>query len=321
MIYLIIVIALVVLGILSRFVFKPKPKSQFEGIYISTQGQSNERIKALGLSQPSENVAGILEEAKLDIPTDGFEDERIEYKADPDRDWIIDLVLVDGGQFKQQDLLNMFDFQWRDQFDSTIFGISAVDNRWTYAFAGNAPKEFTKIQLAINFQDVYSKDQGTYDPDKLTRYTVELEKRIKKYPGKLRYKEQESVDSALSKAIGLVQLHHEFNRDIIIVLQSDQAFNGMQAWDVLQNVGLVWGDGDLFHWNNYESNYGNDQHFSVWTTTNPGYFFPEEVKAGNMNPHDLVFGFSIPRSADPKNVFEIMFHAVKYCQHYLGGPY
>jgi cell division protein ZipA len=38
-----------------------------------------------------------------------------------------------------------------------------------------------------------------------------------------------------------------------------------------------------------------------------------------MNPENMVFGFSIPRSADPKNIFEIMLNAVKYCQRRLGG--
>ena len=38
-----------------------------------------------------------------------------------------------------------------------------------------------------------------------------------------------------------------------------------------------------------------------------------------MNPQNLVFGFSMPRSADPKNIFEIMLNSVKYCQKRLGG--
>jgi cell division protein ZipA len=91
-----------------------------------------------------------------------------------------------------------------------------------------------------------------------------------------------------------------------------------ECYNALQSVGLKWGDGDLFHWGN-NKDYGHDQHFSVWTTTEPGYFLPEEVKSGNMKPKNLVFGFSIPRSADPKNIFEIMLNSVKYCQNRLGG--
>ncbi len=38
-----------------------------------------------------------------------------------------------------------------------------------------------------------------------------------------------------------------------------------------------------------------------------------------MNPENIVFGFSIPRSADPQNIFDIMSQAATYCQKRLGG--
>lgn len=111
----------------------------------------------------------------------------------------------------------------------------------------------------------------------------------------------------------------ELNTGIVVILKSDVAFNSMLVWDVLQSVGLEWGDGDLFHWKNRGSDYGDEVFFSVWTTTEPGYFLPEDAKDEKMNPKDLVFGFSIPRSADPENVFKVMVKAVKYCQKRLGG--
>lgn len=122
----------------------------------------------------------------------------------------------------------------------------------------------------------------------------------------------------IEKAKQLVATNHAFNRDAIIILKADHFFKGVDAWDALLSVGLNWGDGDLFHWNN-AGNYGHDQYFSVWTTTSPGYLFPEHIKSGQLNPNDLVFGFSIPRSADPLNIFEIMIDAVTYCQQRLGG--
>lgn len=38
-----------------------------------------------------------------------------------------------------------------------------------------------------------------------------------------------------------------------------------------------------------------------------------------MNPSNLVFGFSIPRSADPINVYRVLVNSVKYSQKRLGG--
>jgi cell division protein ZipA len=212
----------------------------------------------------------------------------------------------------------MFDYDWRSKYSSTIYGFSNEENRWTYANAGGTPDIYSKLQVAVDVQEVFNEENPTYEPQQLKRYIDELEKRIKKYPTKLSIELTETIESAISRGKKLVQLNQEFNVDAVIVLQADKQFKGLEMWDALQSLGLKWGDGDLFHWGN-DKDYGHDQHFSVWTTTEPGYFFPEEIKDGNMNPQNLVFGFSIPRSADPKNIFEIMLNSVKYCQKRLGG--
>jgi FtsZ-interacting cell division protein ZipA len=128
---------------------------------------------------------------------------------------------------------------------------------------------------------------------------------------KLRYPTSASAkDLVLDKA---------FEHEAIIVLKSEHLFNSAVAWDAMQSVGLVWGDGDLFHWKNDSTSIGGDTHFSVWTSTKPGYFLPEGIRDGNFRPDDLVFGFSIPRSVDPERVQEAMLIAAKYCQKRLGG--
>ena len=57
----------------------------------------------------------------------------------------------------------------------------------------------------------------------------------------------------------------------------------------------------------------------MWTSTPPGYFLPEEIAAGRVRVDDLVFGYSIPRSADPVAVFDSMTRAVEYAQRRLAG--
>ncbi|HYG38625.1 MAG TPA: cell division protein ZipA C-terminal FtsZ-binding domain-containing protein [Cytophagales bacterium] len=307
---------LLLVGLVAYFFLKSKQKSSTADYFISTQSQSNERVKNLNLDTPSEDASYILDTTKLSFPA--IKRQNAEYKANPDKDWVIDLLPVNGESFKKQELSKMFDYDWRSKFQSTIYGFSSEENGWTFADAGDSPDIYTKVQVAIDVQDIFNDENPNYDQNKLERYIVELEKRIKKYPIKLRLEHKESIESAIQKAKGLVNIYQEFNRDALIVLQSDKRFNGMEMWDALQSVGLKWGDGDLFHWRN-DKDYGHDQHFSVWTTTEPGYFLPEEVKDGNMNPNNLVFGFSIPRSADPENVHEIMIIAIKYCQKRLGG--
>jgi hypothetical protein len=306
------------LSIIAYFVFRQKPKSELDNYFISTQSQSNDRVKNLNLDKPSEDASYILDTRKLSFPDIVRETENVEYKADPEREWIINLISTDGTSFKKKDLDKMFDYDWRSNYQSTIYGFSPEENGWTYANAGDSPEIFSKLQVAVDIQNAFNEETPDYNPQKLKRYLEELEKRIKKYPIKLKIEQSETIESAITKAKELVRLNQEFDLDAIIVLQADKQFKGLEMWDALQSVGLKWGDGDLFHWGN-DKDYGHDQHFSVWTTTEPGYFFPEEIKAGNMNPQNLIFGFSIPRSSDPKNVFAIMLNSVKYCQKSLGG--
>lgn len=313
-----IIIGLLLLGLIAYFIFRPKSKSVLDDYFISTQSQTNDRVKNLNLDKASEDASYILDTNKLTFPSIEKETEIVEYKADSQREWIINLIQVSGENFKKEDFTKMFDYEWRSKFESTIYGFSPAENRWTYADAGGSPDIYSKLQIAIDVQGVYSEETPNYDPQKLERYIAELEKRIKNYPSKLKIEQTETIDKAIIKAKRLVQLHKEFNSDAIIVLQSDKQYNGLEVWDALQCVGLAWGDGDLFHWSN-NHDYGHDQHFSVWTATEPGYFLPEEIKDGNMNPKNLVFGFSIPRSADPKNIYDIMLNAAKYCQKKLGG--
>ena len=83
-------------------------------------------------------------------------------------------------------------------------------------------------------------------------------------------------------------------------------------------LGLAYGDGDLFHWIN-NSNFGDDLFFTVETSTAPGYFIPERMATGKGDVADLIFGFSIPRSADPVVVFDSTANAVEYAQQRFGG--
>ncbi len=314
---IVIIVGVLILGVIVYSKMKSSSQSNEDEMFISTQGQSLERVSNLGLDGPSEDASHILDEEKLSFPKIKIE-ERNEFKANPEREWIINLIQVDGGDFKKEDISKMFDYEWRSNFRSTLFGFSPEENIWTYADAGGSPEVYSKLQVAIDVQGVYN-DEQNYSPEKLQRYLTELRKRIQNYPTLLELEVNEPIAEAILKAKNLVGVYDEFNSDEIIVLQSEQGFKGVEVWDVLQSVGLKWGDMDLFHWSNYKSDYGHDQHFSVWTATSPGYFFPEEIKNGNMNPENLIFGFSVPRSADPVNVQKVMIEAVKYCQKRLGG--
>lgn len=313
------VIATVSLVLISYLYLKLRSESTGESYFISTQTESDDRIKDLNLDQPSEDASYILDISKISFPKDYIKlSEITEFKADPQREWIINIIPANGVTVKKEDIDKIFDYNWRKNFDSTIYGFSTKENAWTYANAGDSPEVFSKLQVAVTILDTFNEENPNYNSKKLQRYIDELKKRLEKYPVKLKIEPSETIEFAIAKAKKLVELHKEFNVDAIVVLKADKEFVGLDAWDALQSVGLKWGDGDVFHWDN-TTDFGDQQYFSVWTTTEPGYFLPEEIQAGTMKPQNLVFGFSIPRSVDPQNVYDIMLKSVKYCQKRLGG--
>lgn len=312
-----IVIGIIALGIIAYFLLKPKSKPVTQDYFISTQGQSEERVKKLDLDTASENASYILDTKRLSFPKASKETENVEYKPDTEKDWIINIKTLKPTSFTTEQLFKIFDKDWRVNYSAAdIYGYSNKRKKWTYAIVGGEPDVYSKIQVAIDLVEVYAEESSSYDTKILEKYIAELKKKFSSIPTNL--EPDCTIEQATLRGKQLAELKNEFDIEAAILLKSDKAYNGKLVWDVLQSVGLVWGDGDLFHWNN-EENYGHDQHFSVWTTTEPGYFMPEDIKNGSMNPTDLGFSFSVPRSADPKNVFAVMFDAVKYCQKRLGG--
>jgi len=77
---------------------------------------------------------------------------------------------------------------------------------------------------------------------------------------------------------------------------------------------------DLFHWKN-ESDFGDNQLFSVWTSTEPGYFLPELIAAGKVMTKDLIFSFSVPRSPAPAEIFDEMLKQLSTRNCVSAGPF
>jgi hypothetical protein len=299
---------------------KPKGISTGDGYFISTQSETDQRVKDLGMDKPSENASYILDKSKLTIPKSDFNvNDDSEFKADPEHEWVINISLPNGSlPFEKDKLGEIFDLNWRKNFDAaTIYGLAPEKHKWTFATGGKEPEKYTQLKVGINLLQVYTPGNPVFDPALLDKYLVKLREKLKAYPAKI--EPAEPAANALAKAEALVELNEQFGVDELLVLKADKTFKGMDVWDALQCTGLKWGDGDLFHWENPKSGYGDEALFTVTTSTDPGYFLPESIKEGRMNPGDLVFGYSVPRSADPEHIFDAMLSAVKYCQKRLGG--
>ena len=296
-----------------------KKKNMDSEYLISTSSESEERAKNALSLEGKEDVSKIL---SLNIPEPLVSEERgeKEYFANEKYDWIVTLEPEKEAYFKKDSLTKYLSNKWREGIQyPTIYCIPKDDTKWTYFSAGdNESIEFRKIAFGWKLYDPIEEPPLILTAKILTKFNKSIKKVSKRLKAKtptynFSIEEAESISKDLSSFVS------QNNMYSIIVLKTDNKFEGKEIWDVMMSLGLRWGDMDLFHWNNDKYDFGDDQLLSVWTSTSPGYFFPEEIAAGRVQTNDLIFGFSIPRSIAPQEVLDVMLKATEYAQTRLGG--
>ncbi len=283
--------------------------------FVSTSGQSTKRVLDLGLDRKTFDASHLLDTTKLQLQN--YDSTRTNYEPNAAVDWIIDVDVFDATVRK--DLLwKAFQVEdWRKEYPATeLYGFSSEENRWTFVIAGGVPEQFNKLQFGCRFLEMFD-EASSVTSNRFSDYLLAIDNRFKKYNIPAALSPRIPPSEAAERAQEVIRIAEELNRDVLVMLKSEERpFNLRKCWQVLTNLGLQWGDGDLFHWNNEVS---RGVFFSVWTTTSPGYFFPEDVAVNKYAVEDLVFGFSIPRNQDPEGVLLVMLDCINYCNRELGG--
>jgi cell division protein ZipA len=287
-------------------------------LFEATASQSKARAEAVLPAQGSEDASHLLRKfPKEELSRPPFDEAR-DYLPNARVDWVVHVDFPPSVVLRKADIGTAFNKDWLNKHDRpTIFGFSPDILRWTFVNAGGVPENYARLQIAWKMRP-FDQD-GSIPQERFEQYKVAVEKAA----SKLKFsgvRTDLSPLEAANRSAALVELAESCNQGIDVVLQApkDQTFDGKAIWDVMLCLGLRWGDMDLFHWEN-PGIPGDDHLFSVWTTTPPGYFFPERIAAGQVHTADLAFGFSIPRTYQPETLFDSMMKAVQYAQKRLGG--
>jgi cell division protein ZipA len=246
--------------------------------------------------------------------------EEHDYRPDEAIDWVIDVEFEGDPILEVAAIRKQFNDNWiKSHGHPTIYGWSLETKHWTYLVSSNAPKSFSKLAIAWSLYDPGSEDSLPVASTDLERWRSSAED-LTKQLGNPRIRTNRSAQNAAHLSIRIHDVVRTSNREVTVFLAAPpgKQFEGRDVWDVMLCLGLRWGDMDLFHWRN-ESSIGDDYYFSVGTSTPPCYFLPEQIADNQIHVKDLVFSFSIPRSADPEAVFGSMLKAVEYSQRRLGG--
>lgn len=287
---------------------------RFGDLYVSPASESAQRAALLPI-EGSEDMSSLLEI----IPVSGLtSSDREEYLPCPASEWIVRASFATP--LEVPDVAKLFGKDWTAGHGvATIYGKNTATGLWTFLISADGPKHVSSLQFAWPYYPTWSPEAGVVSPAVYQARLREVERRLCQLAN-VSVHTDVAPESAHDRSKLLSELSARFGRSVTVRLAapSGTLFPGKAIWDVMLCLGLQWGDMDCFHWPN-PSEYGDDFFFGVWTSTAPGYFLPEEVANDRVNVSDLIFGYSLPRSADPVAVFERMIRAVKYAQRRLGG--
>lgn len=284
---------------------------------IVPHSQSQQRT-ALLPTTPSEDMRQLL--GKIDLPAPKPPDTPQDYLPDPEVEWVVDVRCDGDPRLDPQAVANAFDKDWRSAFGRCmIYGRDVQTGRWRFLLSSDGPPAVNQLKFAFDYVDVLDEDAPVTDEAMYGKRLEQLKQQMKQF-GTPHVTASASPADAVARSRQLKTIHQDLDVSAVLQLRAPpgQRFDGKKVWDTMLCLGLEWGDMDCFHWPN-PSGVGDDFFFSVETSTAPGYFLPEEVAAGRVNVEDLVFVFSVPRTAKPVEVFDAMSKGVEYCRSRLGG--
>lgn len=268
-------------------------------------------------SSPSEDVSHLL--VKPESAAGEFDyDAPRDYLPDPNIDCVVTITFEEP--VARGHISGLLDAVWLENHERpTVYGFSPDEQHWTYVNATDSPNTVTSLKIAWSLWDAIDETPREISSDDLRRLKEAVEERLSAL-GRFKTEIERGAEESLAVVQTLPKIVEECNRDVTLVLRAPDGtqFSGRDVWDVMLCLGIDYGDLDLFHWIN-SSGFGDDHFFTVQTSTPPGYFIPRRMVSGHGDVDDLMFNFSIPRSADPVAVFDSMVNAVEYAQKRLGG--
>lgn len=275
----------------------------------------------------SEDVSHLLRVASLPGMPDDAEalaeedDENAEYLPSDATEWVVTVEFEGSPRLNPHQVTEEFDQAWREKYGGLLtYGRDAKTGLWSFAISSDGPKAVTSLKFA--WCDVREPEDAEGPEPTAALYAArlaEVQKKVSRF-GRARVTANLTPEEAELRTNEHQALKERLDGAVVVKLVAPEGpgFEGRDVWDVMLCLGLEWGDMDCFHWIN-DTTFGDDFLFSVETTTEPGYFLPEEIAAGTVLVEDLVFVYSIPRSPAPVAVFDAMLGAIDYVKGRLGG--
>lgn len=258
-------------------------------------------------SKPSEDASELLQFPNLPEYTYSFSPEpRIEY-----------LVHLEGDKrLSNREIVKMYE-QLQEEIGAWFLLYGRVEDTWTIPREKlGAMISYDELVVSSLLVDYEGNPQPAEELEKINQIAEQMAGELE-----LTTRYEESVDVASERAEMLSNFWHEYDQWIFLVLEADpgESFTGTEIHDAALALGLEWDEMSLnYHWLNKDELVGDRVFFSMGDLDGAD-LDPEEMAQENFASPGVVFGFYLPISGAPKEVYENMVTAVKYFQERMGG--
>jgi hypothetical protein len=127
-----------------------------------------------------------------------------------------------------------------------------------------------------------------------------------------------SPKAAAIDAVSIARVAEDLGGELRLVLEAPkEGFLGRSVWNLMHSIGLRWGDLDVFNWET-EAEWSDAALFWVGTSTEPGYFLPEEI-AEDKRYADLTFAMGVGSKPQPEAIAKAMIAFAGVVKEKLGG--
>ncbi|WP_281763467.1 LptM family lipoprotein [Neptunitalea lumnitzerae] len=193
--------------------------------------------------------------------------------------------------------------------DSNVYITYIGDTRWKTYQVKKTDELYGKVAIA---HKLYSPLQPEgYTQAILEAYKLFIEANLSKLSFKHK-KYNYTVTQAVDVSHKIAWFVAKNQQWAVIKLKADGGFSDTDVRRTMESLGLVKGfNAHQFFWRNTDFENADTNYMTVWT--------PEQSIDNKGAVTELVFGFSIPRSMAPLEIYNAMHNIVLYTQQELGG--
>jgi len=282
-------------------------------MYLASASHTRGRIETAmpGTSEIAPILKLVLPPIDPDLVSRNVDDDARDYGPDPIAEFSLTTDAKDV--FAPAAIGAALTSDLRRDFDRPTFYVRTPSGRVTFMQSSDAPSQAVALIAGWPLRE-------DSDVDRLTAGAEHLGRWLTSRPEGFSFWRVDRTEIAArhAQARRILSVAPDHVSIVIWPKKDGDRFDGKKVWGTLHAIGLQWGDGDQFHWNDQTGQ--TDYLFSAEVDDGElGYALPERISVGQQHFEVIRFGFTVPRTPAPLHVLKQMISAVQATSLELDG--